>query len=213
MAPYRPLPHTIAPGYSIGGHKIVGAVYHDNTSIYYLTTKSKFVQEFYPHPKGLNDILPVKITESTSMDLEVQKGEEEFQIQRERFLLGAKIWQKLTQPVFLKVLDVIEAHNTVYAIREYIPGRTLNFLRKKLNTKRADELVRTISTGLKILHDLGYSPKGFSGSEIWVGERIKLMDFSAMRKIDETFNPARDFRRLARLIKDYAITPSSPPAS
>lgn len=149
----------------------------------------------------MDSSLPLKVERKSNGQL-IGSPPEEFMVRQEMFLNGAQVWLNLRCEDFLEVRDRFQQNSTAYAIREYLAGRPLT--RYKPTTGEWKIIVQAVYYGLKAIHDSGYSPKGFSSSEIWISNGIvKLLDFSAMRKIDDIFNPERDFKRVLRLLKDW----------
>jgi len=194
---YKPFPSVLSLGIEFHGYIIQYAYRHDNVSIYYKVKKDDkqfIMQELFPHAKTHDDTIECEANRIGKM---VENILPEL---KKRYIKGALLWkEKFNQSIFLKVIEVFEDYDTVYCIRENFDGLLLTDYPNPLWHK-VEKIVRE---GLTIIHNEGWSPKGFSSNEIWIlDDKIKLVDFSSMRKIDDKFNPDRDFRRLERLLRD-----------
>lgn len=87
-------------------------------------------------------------------------------------------------PYLPKIHDIKEENGTVYVLEEYIQGDTLAFLLeyKPLSQEYAEQIIRQICQGLKVLHGIGAVHRDIKPENIILrGSDAVLIDFDASR--------------------------------
>ena len=87
-------------------------------------------------------------------------------------------------PYLPKIHDVKEANGSTYVLEEYIQGDTLAFLLecKPLSRESAEQIIRQICQGLKVLHGIGAVHRDIKPENIILrGSDAVLIDFDASR--------------------------------
>lgn len=109
--------------------------------------------------------------------------EEFFYNCKERFYNKAQCLTKLIHPSLVHVQDVFKANNTIYAVLEFVDGKTFNEIldehEKKLPLSDIIDMLSPIFDALEFIHKAGFLYENLSlYNIIFTQSGVKLMDFS-----------------------------------
>lgn len=101
---------------------------------------------------------------------------------RKRFIFEARTAAKLRHSSIVNVFDIRQTKSGLQLVMEYYPGGTLDQLirkEKKIDPKRALELLRQVAVGLSYAHDKNIIHRDIKPGNIFFGddETVKLGDF------------------------------------
>lgn len=135
----------------------------------------------------------IKANDRSRVCLVRNKGTGERYIHRS-FTGSGEVYRKLLDiacPYLPRIHDVKEENGTVFVLEEYIQGDTLAFLLeyKPLSQEHAEQIIRQICQGLKVLHGIGAVHRDIKPENIILrGRDAVLIDFDAsrLRKAENT---------------------------
>jgi tetratricopeptide (TPR) repeat protein len=109
---------------------------------------------------------------------------------RKRFQKEAQMVAALRHPNIVEIHSVLEEHEDLYLVFEFVPGDSLSELlhtRTRLKPSEALPLLQQVASALDYAHEKGVIHQDLKPANIMVnGGQAKVMDFGIARRVQET---------------------------
>lgn len=175
---------TLAVGSTLSHYRFEGILNAGGFGIVYLARDQRIDKQVV-----IKEYMPSKLAQRLDDGFVMPRGEkqaEHFNEGMRLFLQEASALVKLKHPNIVRVLNFFRAHNTVYMVMEYRPGKNLQHYIKKHGGNLSENFIRTIFPplldGLRLVHEKGFLHLDLKPGNVHLcpGGVPLLLDFGAV---------------------------------